>query len=390
MMNDELENTGSMGQSPGEANNSGTAQGSDDTMKEQTDHSAYMPGVNAVPPVEPFTGAVQSETPSARSYEFERQNFDLLWVAQKVSDVRAELSKYVIGQEKMVDLLLAGIFANGHVLLEGVPGVAKTLSAKVLSKSLNVDFSRIQFTPDMMPSDVIGTSVFNMNDSQFTFRQGPIFSNIVLIDEINRAPAKTQAALFEVMEERQITYDGKEYPMAFPFLVIATQNPIEQEGTYNLPEAQLDRFLFKIKIDYPELHEEEEILHRYKNSIKTPDLADVKRVFTSDEIQKIQDSIEKVIVEDNLVKYIASITHKTRNHGKIYLGGSPRASLSIIKSAKAIAAIRGRDFVTPDDIQFVAVHVLNHRLIMTPEAEMEGFKTEDVIQEIIKTLEVPR
>ena len=242
----------------------------------------------------------------------------------------------------------------------------------------------------MMPSDVIGTSVFNMKDSTFTFRQGPIFSNIVLIDEINRAPAKTQAALFEVMEERQITYDGKEYPMSFPFLVIATQNPIEQEGTYNLPEAQLDRFLFKIKMDYPELEEEEEILHRYKNEIKTPSLDDIKAVFTADEIQKIQNSIEKVIVEDNLVKYIAAITHKTRNHGKIYLGGSPRASLSMIKSAKAIAAIRGRDFVTPDDIQFVAVHVLNHRLIMTPEAEMEGFQPEDVINEIIKTLEVPR
>ncbi|OFZ62666.1 MAG: magnesium chelatase [Bacteroidetes bacterium RIFCSPHIGHO2_02_FULL_44_7] len=327
---------------------------------------------------------------ASASYAFERNNSDLIWVAQKVSEVRTELAKYVIGQVQMVDLLLAGIFANGHILLEGVPGVAKTLSAKVLAKSLNVDFSRIQFTPDLMPSDVIGTSVFNMNNAEFTFRQGPIFSNIVLIDEINRAPAKTQAALFEVMEERQITYDGKEYLMGFPFLVIATQNPIEQEGTYNLPEAQLDRFLFKIKLDYPELHEEEEILHRYKNEVKSADLNHILRVFTSDEIQKIQNAVEKVIVEDNLVKYIAAITHKTRNHGKIYLGGSPRASLSMIKSAKAVAAIRGRDFVTPEDIQYVAVHVLNHRLIMTPEAEMEGFRTEDVIQEIIQTLEVPR
>jgi MoxR-like ATPase len=211
-----------------------------------------------------------------------------------------------------------------------------------------------------------------------------------LIDEINRAPAKTQAALFEVMEERQITYDGKKYPMSFPFLVIATQNPIEQEGTYNLPEAQLDRFLFKIKLDYPELHEEEEILHRYKNEIKSPSLDEIVAVFSADEIAKIQAAVSKVIVEDNLIKYIAAITHKTRNHGKIYLGGSPRASLSIIKSAKAIAAIRGRDFVTPEDIQFVAVHVLNHRIIMTPEAEMEGVSPEDVVQEIIKTLEVPR
>jgi len=355
----------------------------------QEDHSAYMP------PLTPSSVPVESATEpasatSSTSYSFERNNSDLIWVAQKVSEVRTELAKYVIGQVQMVDLLLAGIFANGHILLEGVPGVAKTLSAKVLAKSLNVDFSRIQFTPDLMPSDVIGTSVFNMNNAEFTFRQGPIFSNIVLIDEINRAPAKTQAALFEVMEERQITYDGKEYLMGFPFLVIATQNPIEQEGTYNLPEAQLDRFLFKIKLDYPELHEEEEILHRYKNEVKSADLNNISRVFTSDEIQKIQNAVEKVIVEDNLVKYIAAITHKTRNHGKIYLGGSPRASLSMIKSAKAVAAIRGRDFVTPEDIQYVAVHVLNHRLIMTPEAEMEGFRTEDVIQEIIQTMEVPR
>lgn len=328
--------------------------------------------------------------PSKEKFGFERESSELLWVAQKVNEVRNELAKYIIGQSEMVDLLMTGVFANGHILLEGVPGVAKTLSAKVLSKSLNVEFSRIQFTPDMMPSDVIGTSVFNMKDSTFSFKKGPIFSNIVLIDEINRAPAKTQAALFEVMEERQITYDGIEYPMSFPFLIVATQNPVDQEGTYNLPEAQLDRFLFKVKLGYPELNEEEEILHRYKNNIKPPTLDDIVAVFSSEEIQKIQNTVEKVIVEDNLVKYIAAITHKTRNHGKIYLGGSPRASLSMIKAAKSIAAIRGRDFVTPEDIQFVAIHVLNHRLILTPEAEMEGVMVEDVVVEILKTLEVPR
>lgn len=386
MTNEEQENheTASPG---GPAGDAGQGDLAAQEPTRQEDHSAYMPPLT--PPPTPAENTHEPE-PVQTGYTFERNNSDLIWVAQKVSEVRTELSKYVIGQVQMVDLLLAGIFANGHILLEGVPGVAKTLSAKVLAKSLNVDFSRIQFTPDLMPSDVIGTSVFNMNNAEFTFRQGPIFSNIVLIDEINRAPAKTQAALFEVMEERQITYDGKEYLMGFPFLVIATQNPIEQEGTYNLPEAQLDRFLFKIKLDYPELHEEEEILHRYKNEVKSADLNHILRVFTSDEIQKIQNAVEKVIVEDNLVKYIAAITHKTRNHGKIYLGGSPRASLSMIKSAKAVAAIRGRDFVTPEDIQYVAVHVLNHRLIMTPEAEMEGFRTEDVIQEIIQTLEVPR
>lgn len=326
----------------------------------------------------------------APNYGFERQNKDLIWVANKVNQVRSEMAKYVIGQTEMVDLLLVGIFSNGHILLEGAPGVAKTLSAKVMSKSLNVDFSRIQFTPDLMPSDVIGTSVFNMKESSFSFRKGPIFSNIVLIDEINRAPAKTQSSLFEVMEERQITYDGVRYPMQFPFLVIATQNPIEQEGTYNLPEAQLDRFLFKIKMDYPTLNDEISILQRYKNNIQTPSLDNITKVFTPEEISTVQQSIEKIIVEDNLVSYIAAITLKTRNHGKIYLGGSPRASLSIIKSAKAVAAIRGRDFVTPEDIQFVSPHVLNHRLILTPEAEMEGSTPEDIIDEILKTIEVPR
>ena len=364
---------------------------------ENQDHSSYMPSSNsgtpATPNVPPASEPTPAEEPTAQqptNYGFERQNAELLWVAQKVNDVRNELAKYIIGQSEMVDLLMTGIFSNGHILLEGAPGVAKTLSAKVLSKSLNVDFSRIQFTPDMMPSDVLGTSIFNMKESSFSFKKGPIFSNIVLIDEINRAPAKTQAALFEVMEERQITYDGEKYPMEFPFLVIATQNPIDQEGTYNLPEAQLDRFLFKIKVGYPELHEEEQILQRYKNTIKPPSLDDITAVFSTEEIAKIQSAVEKVIVEDNLVKYIAAVTHKTRNHGKIYLGGSPRASLAMIRSAKAIAAIRGRDFVTPEDIQFVAAHVLNHRLILTPEAEMEGTLVEEVIDEIIKTIEVPR
>lgn len=390
-----------------------SAEGSNGANPGNQDHSSYMPSSGSgtptpnptptppTPEVRPTGSEIQDleptpsmtepvATPEPTNYGFERQNAELLWVAQKVNDVRNELAKYIIGQAEMVDLLMTGIFSNGHILLEGAPGVAKTLSAKVLSKSLNVDFSRIQFTPDMMPSDVLGTSIFNMKESSFSFRKGPIFSNIVLIDEINRAPAKTQAALFEVMEERQITYDGQQYPMEFPFLVIATQNPIDQEGTYNLPEAQLDRFLFKIKVGYPELHEEEQILQRYKDNIRTPALDDITAVFTADEIAKIQSAVEKVIVEDNLVKYIASVTHKTRNHGKIYLGGSPRASLAMIRSAKAMAAIRGRDFVTPEDIQFVAVHVLNHRLILTPEAEMEGTLVEEVIEEIIKTIEVPR
>lgn len=347
------------------------------------DLSSYMPkndAPNAETPVSPV-----SETGFQH-----RDQTDLIWVAQKVNRVREELHKYLIGQSEMIELLMTGIFANGHILLEGVPGVAKTLSSKALAKVLDVDFSRIQFTPDLMPSDVIGTSVFNMKDSAFNFKKGPVFSNIVLIDEINRAPAKTQAALFEVMEERQITYDGTRYQMSFPFLVVATQNPIDQEGTYNLPEAQLDRFLFKIKMDYPSLEEETAILTRYKDHIKPPTLDEIVPVFTMEELQRSQQIVEKIVVEHRLLQYIAQITNKTRNHGKLYLGGSPRASLSLLKSAKAFAAIRGRDFITPDDIQFVAVHVLNHRLILTPEAEMEGTRIEDVIREIVQSVEVPR
>jgi MoxR-like ATPase len=315
---------------------------------------------------------------------------DYIWLASQVNNVKASIKSFIVGQEELVELLVAGIFCSGHILLEGVPGVAKTLASKVLAKALSVDFSRIQFTPDLMPSDVIGTSVFNMKESSFTFKKGPIFSNIVLIDEINRAPAKTQAALFEVMEERQITYDGKRYVMDNPFIVIATQNPIEQEGTYNLPEAQLDRFLFKIILDYPDLNDEIEILNRFKSEGKMGGVETIQPVLTQENIKKIQQIVDDVKVEENIIKYIANLTHKTRTHHQIYLGASPRGSLAIMRSAKAIAAIRGRDFITPDDVQYVAPHVLNHRLILTPEAEMEGLKAADLINEITKEVEVPR
>ena len=317
-------------------------------------------------------------------------NLNLGFIREKTIQTREEVGKFIIGQAEMIDLLLIGVFTNGHILLEGVPGIAKTLTSRVMSRTLSVDFARIQFTPDMMPSDILGTSIFNMKNSEFEFKKGPIFSNLVLIDEINRAPAKTQAALFEAMEERQITFDGITYKMEFPFLVVATQNPVEQEGTYNLPEAQLDRFLFKIKLDYPTLDEETQILNRFKNNISTPDINSVKHVFTPQEIKDAQDIIQQISVEDQLVKYIASVVDKTRNHAKLYLGASPRASLSILKSSKAMAAIRGRDFVTPDDIQSVAMHVLNHRMILTPDAEMEGVSIEDVIKEIVHSIEVPR
>jgi MoxR-like ATPase len=311
-------------------------------------------------------------------------------ITDAIHATRLEIKKYLIGQDDMIDLLLVGMLANGHILLEGVPGIAKTLTAKLLAQTFSVKFSRIQFTPDLMPSDVIGTSVYNQKDGEFVFRKGPVFANIVLIDEINRAPAKTQAALFEVMEERQATYDGQTYIMQYPFLVLATQNPIEQEGTYRLPEAQLDRFIFRIKLNYPTLTEEQQILLRYKDEIKTPSLEEIQPVFTPELLNELQECVKRVKIEEQLVKYIAEIVYSTREHGKLYLGASPRASLAMIKSAKALAAIKGRDFILPDDIQYLAPFVLNHRIILTPEAEMEGLKPEDVIFEIIQKTQVPR
>lgn len=343
------------------------------------------PSMNTPEVPNPSTGV--PPVPSTPSFGTPR--IDLSLINNKVNEARAEIGKSLIGQHEMVDLLLIGLFSGGHVLLEGVPGIAKTLTAKLLSKTLSVDFSRIQFTPDMMPSDIIGTSVFNMKESEFNFKKGPIFTNIALIDEINRAPAKTQAALFEVMEERQITYDGVTYKLDFPFLVIATQNPIEQEGTYRLPEAQLDRFLFKVNLMHPSLDEEQEILKRFRNNARV-DFDKIPSVFSAADLKKIQETIEGVRVDDSIIKYIAEITQETRIHGKIYLGASPRASLSMLKASKAMAAMRGRDFVVPDDIQYVAYHVLNHRIILTPEAEMEGLDPALVIQEIIKKVEVPR
>ncbi len=315
---------------------------------------------------------------------------DLSRVQNAAAAIRRELAKVVIGQSELVELLTITVFCEGHVLLEGVPGIAKTLSAKLLAKTIDAAFGRIQFTPDLMPSDVVGTMVFNTKTSDFYFHEGPIFSNIVLIDEINRAPAKTQSALFEVMEERQVTVDGKTYPMSYPFFVIATQNPIEQEGTYKLPEAQLDRFMFKINISYPSLLEEQRILRLFKEDFRQTKTAEVNPVLTGDDIKACQSLIEKVHIREELLDYIAAIVHNTRNNGDIYLGASPRASLAILKTSKAVAAMAGRDFVIPEDIQFVAFPVLNHRIILSPEREMEGYATRDVIHEIIKRIDIPR
>ncbi|RAJ15638.1 AAA family ATPase [Arenibacter echinorum] len=319
-----------------------------------------------------------------------KSRIDLGQLQTSVAQIKTELGRVIIGQQDMIELLIISILANGHSLIEGVPGVAKTVTAKLLAKTMDVGFSRIQFTPDLMPSDILGTSIFNVKTSKFEFKKGPLFSNIILIDEINRAPAKTQAALFEAMAERQITMDGQTYEMSPPFLVFATQNPIEQEGTYRLPEAQLDRFLFKIKVNYPSLEEEIEILeskHRQKNK-NLESL--ITSVLTAEQIANYQEVIKEIIIEDNLMKYIAGIVHNTRNNANLYLGASPRASIAIMDASKALAAIHGRDFVTPDDIKKVATPVLVHRVILTPEREMEGLTPDKVIKQIMETIEIPR
>jgi len=315
---------------------------------------------------------------------------DVSQLSEAVTKIKTEIGKVIVGQEEMIELMIAAILADGHVLIEGVPGVAKTLTAKLLARCIDVPFSRIQFTPDLMPSDVIGTSVFNPQTAKFSFKHGPIFSNIVLIDEINRSPAKTQAALFEVMEEKQITVDGITYPIPQPFMVLATQNPVEHEGTYRLPEAQLDRFLFKIEVKYPTPEEEVQILEYAHKGITTHFAEAVQPVLNGNEIISIREQINNVHIEDKVLKYIAELVYETRNNKSLFLGASPRASVAVLRAAKAIAAINERDFVTPDDVVRVLHSVLCHRIILTPEKEMEGSTAADVIKDITKKIEVPR
>ena len=304
--------------------------------------------------------------------------------------MRKASNSILVGQQKLFDLILTALLADGHILIEGVPGIAKTLAAKVVARLIDADFSRIQFTPDLMPSDVLGTSVYNMKKSEFEFKKGPLFSNVILIDEINRSPAKTQAALFEVMEERQITLDGTTYPMDSLYLVLATQNPIEQEGTYKLPEAQLDRFLFKINIGYLEKADEIEIISRHHENSHLADVSTLKPQLNSKDILEFRAKIRDIHVEKKLIEYIASIVEETRLNKSVYLGASPRAGIAMLNGSKAFAALSGRDFVTPEDIKFVAEPVLNHRLILTPESEMEGLSVSSVCKRIIEKIEVPR
>jgi MoxR-like ATPase len=318
------------------------------------------------------------------------QRTDLTGLNQAVIAIRNEIRKIIVGQDEMVKLIIAALLADGHVLIEGVPGVAKTLTAKLVARSLDAGFSRIQFTPDLMPSDVLGTPVFNPKDATFDFKKGPVFSNIVLVDEINRAPAKTQSALLEIMEERQASIDGKTYAMASPFMVLATQNPVEQEGTYRLPEAQLDRFLFKIVVPYPTESEELSILTQF-HAMGNQNVNDiVKPVLGAEQVNALRRQIKMLVIEDRLLQFIAKLIHQTRNHKSIYLGASPRASLAVMNASKAIAAMQGRDFVTPEDIREVLIPVLRHRIILAPDKEMEGVTEPDVIKQIIHSMDVPR
>ncbi len=327
--------------------------------------------------------------PQIENVNFETR-LDLSALLESVTRIKQELATVIVGQEKMIDQLLAAILSNGHVLLEGVPGVAKTITAKLLSKTLALQFNRIQFTPDLMPSDILGTSVFDLSKSAFEFKKGPIFSNFILIDEINRAPAKTQAALFEVMEERQITIDGKTYVLDTPFLVIATQNPIEQEGTYRLPEAQLDRFLFKININYPNLEEEIAIIQRENALQDRNKLESVQQIIAQSDILNYQSLVKQIRIEPNLIEYIAKIVLNSRENAFLYLGASPRASIAILNASKAFAALRGRDFVSPEDIKEAAIPVLQHRVVVSPEREMEGITSAEIIKQIVDTVEIPR
>src|SRR5438874_4914085 len=315
---------------------------------------------------------------------------DLTELSEAVHSVRQQIKKVIVGQDEMVKLIIAALLADGHVLIEGVPGVAKTLTAKLVARSLDVSFSRIQFTPDLMPSDVLGTPVFNPQQATFEFKKGPVFGNIVLIDEINRSPAKTQSALFEVMEERQATVDGRTYLMPSPFMVLATQNPIEHEGTYRLPEAQLDRFLFKILVPYPSETEEVTILSQFHQMGNAPIFELVKPVLSGQQIVSLRQQIKTLIIEEKLLQFIARFIHQTRNHKSIYLGASPRASLAIMNVSKAIAAIHVRDFLTPEDIVEVFGPVLRHRIILSPDKEMEGITGDEVIRQIVNGMDIPR
>ena len=308
--------------------------------------------------------------------------------------IKREIAKTIVGQSDVIDQLLISLFARGHCLLIGVPGLAKTLLVKTLGEIMDLKFSRIQFTPDLMPSDITGTEIIEENVSSgkkvFKYIRGPIFANIILADEINRAPAKVQSALLEAMEEKQVTVGQSSYVLPELFMVVATQNPIEHEGTYKLPEAQLDRFLFKLNLNYLNKEDEIEILNRHNQNNHLADVSSLKPEISTQDILDFRSKIQDVHIEKNLIEYIAEIVEETRRNKSIYLGASPRAGIAMLNGSKAYAALKGRDFVTPDDIKYIAEPVLNHRIMLTPEAEMEGNNVMNVCNKIIEKIEVPR
>ncbi|GAC1537075.1 MAG: MoxR family ATPase [Herpetosiphon sp.] len=314
-------------------------------------------------------------------------------LAQRVKSlILTEANKVIVGQDDVITQLLIALLSGGHALLEGVPGTAKTLMAKTLASLLQVPFKRIQFTPDLMPSDILGTNVYDMTTGHFRLKRGPIFTSILLADEINRAPAKTQSALLEAMEEQQVTIDGERFEIGNPFFVVATQNPVEYEGTYPLPEAQLDRFMLKVLVDYPSVDHEVEVLRRYDLGFRSQHLeaARLQSDITADTLRALREEINGVTVEQGILGYIANINRNSRRDRDVVLGGSPRASVSLLLAAKTWAAMQNRGFVVPDDVKFLVKAVFRHRLIVRPEAEVEGVTPDGVMERVLQTVEVPR
>lgn len=306
--------------------------------------------------------------------------------------MKTEVQKVVVGQTELFELIVVGLFSGGHILLEGVPGTAKTLIAKTLAKVVSGEFSRVQFTPDLMPSDILGTSVYDSNTNLFNLKRGPIFTNVLLADEINRAPAKTQSALLECMEERQVSIDGIRHELQPPFIVIATQNPIEYEGTYPLPEAQLDRFIFKLLVDYPGQEVEKQILLNYHEGFDHTSLESIgiQGVFDTISLQDYKNAIQQVTVESSIINYIVSLAEASRTSNELILGGSPRASVALLLTSKSYAALKGRDYIIPDDVKYLMPHVYRHRIILKPEAEIEGLTPDDVVDRLLAEVEIPR
>lgn len=313
-------------------------------------------------------------------------------ISTALERVQGELRKVIVGQDQVIEQLLVALLAGGHVLLEGVPGLAKTLLARSLGQALGIGFKRIQFTPDLMPADVIGTSIFNPKELSFQVKYGPLFTNLLLADEINRTPPKTQAALLEAMEERQVTIDGQSWLLPNPFMVMATQNPIEFEGTYPLPEAQLDRFLMKIRMGYPDQEEERQILERHYQGFRAQELSEagLESVLDAEGLKALRGAHRQIVVAAPMLDYINAVVRTTRAWSSLAMGASPRGAVALLVTAQSLALLRGRDFVTPDDVKEMALPVLRHRVLLRPEAEVEGVQADQVLQQVLQSLPVPR